>query len=152
MNCHLISTDIGRLLLCAENDTLVRIERLPDDTDSPSDDCTCPVLIEAERQLKEYICGERNSFDLPIKIAGTPFQMQVLDAVSKIPYGETRSYGQLCESIGNPKAARALGSAIHRNPLPLIIPCHRVIAANGKLGGFVWGTDVKRRLLQLERQ
>lgn len=109
-----------------------------------------PVLDEAEKQLQEYFAGTRRSFDLPLAPAGTPFQRAVWDALRAIPYGETRTYAQIAEAIGNPKACRAVGMANNRNPIAILIPCHRVIGSNGSLTGYAGGLDVKERLLALE--
>jgi len=106
---------------------------------------------EAFLQLDQYFKGERRDFDLPLKIEGTIFQQQVWKALMTIPYGEVRSYKQIAEQVGNPKACRAVGMANNRNPLPLFIPCHRVIGANGSLVGYGGGLDIKIKLLQLEK-
>ena len=110
-----------------------------------------PLIQEAHRQLTEYLKGERKSFDLPILIKGTTFQQQVWKALLEIPYGETRSYKQIAEAIGNPKAVRAVGMANNRNPLLIVVPCHRVIGANGKLVGYGAGIEMKEFLLRLEK-
>jgi O-6-methylguanine DNA methyltransferase len=107
------------------------------------------INLSAQRQISEYLAGERKSFDLPFELESTPFRKEVLFEVARIPYGETRTYKELAVTLGRPKAARAVGSANARNPLPLIIPCHRVVAGNG-LGGYGGGLDMKRRLLRLE--
>ena len=106
---------------------------------------------EVKRQLDQYFKGRLKSFDLELKTGGTPFQQQVWEALAKIPYGSTISYGDLAVQIGNPKAVRAVGLANGRNPIPIIIPCHRVIGKNGSLTGFGGGLDVKRFLLELEQ-
>ena len=108
------------------------------------------LLEEAVRQLEEYFGGRRKEFDLPLDPVGTAFQKQVWEELKKIPYGETRSYGQLAKAIGNPKACRAVGMANHRNPIPIIVPCHRVIGADGTLTGYAGGLAIKRILLELE--
>ena len=110
-----------------------------------------PLIKEAYRQLSEYLIGERKSFDLPFNPRGTEFQRQVWKALFDIPYGETRSYKQIAEAIGNPKAVRAVGMANNRNPLLIVIPCHRVIGANGKLVGYAAGIEMKEYLLKLEK-
>ena len=110
-----------------------------------------PLIKEAHHQLTEYLKGERKSFDLPILIKGTTFQQQVWKALLEIPYGETRSYKQIAEAIGNPKAVRAVGMANNRNPLLIVVPCHRVIGANGKLVGYGAGIEMKEFLLRLEK-
>ena len=105
---------------------------------------------EAYTQLSEYLKGKRKTFDLPFKMRGTQFQLQVWNALLDIPYGETRSYKQIAEAIGNPKAVRAVGMANNRNPLLIIVPCHRIIGKNGSLVGYAGGLDKKEFLLRLE--
>ena len=112
---------------------------------------TTPVLQEAKRQLEEYFAGKRTVFDLPLNPTGTVFQKQVWAQLQQIPYGETRSYSQIATAIGNPKASRAVGGANNKNPIGIIVPCHRVIGANGALVGYAGGLDLKEKLLQLER-
>ena len=102
-------------------------------------------------QLAEYFAGRRRSFDLPLDRRGTPFQLAVWDAVAAIPYGETRSYGELARALGRPAASRAVGAANGANPLPIVIPCHRVVGATGRLTGYAGGLATKRLLLELER-
>ncbi|MBZ0167261.1 MAG: methylated-DNA--[protein]-cysteine S-methyltransferase [Candidatus Omnitrophica bacterium] len=109
-------------------------------------------LREAREQLEAYFRGDRKAFDLPLVIDGTAFQREVLRALQKIPYGETRSYADIARTIGRPKAVRAVGGANGRNPLSIVIPCHRVIGASGELTGFGGGLDVKKALLELERK
>lgn len=106
---------------------------------------------EAYAQLSEYLNGKRKTFDLPFKMRGTQFQEQVWNALLDIPYGETRSYKQIAEAIGNPKAVRAVGMANNRNPLLIIVPCHRVIGKNGSLVGYGEGLEMKEFLLRLEK-
>ena len=110
-----------------------------------------PLINEAYRQLSEYLLGERKRFDLPLNPQGTVFQQQVWKALCDIPYGETRSYKQIAEAIGNPKAVRAVGMANNRNPLLIVVPCHRVVGANGKLVGYAAGIEKKEFLLKLEK-
>ena len=107
---------------------------------------------EAVRQLREYFAGRRSGFDLPLALEGTAFQRAVWRALQEIPYGATISYGELARRVGNPKASRAVGSANGANPLPIVIPCHRVIAGDGSLGGFGGGLPVKQVLLDLEHR
>ncbi len=107
-------------------------------------------FARAIRQLRDYFAGGLKRFDLPLAPAGTEFQRKVWSALGQIPYGETRSYGELAREVGNGKASRAVGAANGRNPIPVIIPCHRVIGKDGSLTGFGGGLDVKRRLLELE--
>ena len=110
-----------------------------------------PVLKETAKQLKEYFAGRRRSFDLPLAPAGTPFQRAVWAALRDIPYGETQSYGAVARRIGRPRAVRAVGAANGANPLSIVVPCHRVIGADGSLTGYGGGLERKRRLLALER-
>ena len=105
---------------------------------------------EACRQLDEYFAGKRGSFNLPLAPSGTAFQLAVLHALQDIPYGETRSYSDIARAVGKPAAVRAVGAANGRNPLPIVIPCHRVIGVDGSLTGFGGGLDAKRYLLALE--
>lgn len=110
-----------------------------------------PVLLETARQLNEYFSGQRRQFDLPLDFEGTDFQQKVWQALLSIPFGETRSYKQIAEQIGNPKAVRAVGAANGKNPISIIAPCHRVIGASGKLVGFAGGLENKDILLKIER-
>lgn len=109
-----------------------------------------PVLLETERQLQEYFAGTRNQFELALDFTGTDFQKQVWQALLTIPFGETRSYSQIAQQIGNPKAVRAVGAANGRNPISIIAPCYRVIGASGGLTGFAGGLAAKQYLLALE--
>lgn len=109
------------------------------------------ILQQAVKQLKEYLSCKRRDFKLPLYLEGTDFQKSVWAALRDIPYGETRSYKQIAEQIGNPKAYRAVGMANNKNPIAIIIPCHRVIGSNGKLIGYGGGIDLKERLLNLEK-
>ena len=137
---------IGRLKLCADGDGLcaLRFAAAGEEMDA------APVLLQAERELKEYFAGRRTAFSVPLSMHGTPFQMEVWAALRAIPYGETRSYGELARRIGRPGACRAVGMANHVNPLPILVPCHRVVGADGHLTGYAGGLDVKKYLLELE--
>jgi methylated-DNA-[protein]-cysteine S-methyltransferase len=151
-----IKSPVGKLKLVASDKGLVAIlwER-----DSPhrvrlSDlvaNARHPVLLETERQLGEYFAGKRKTFSVDLDMRGTDFQRNVWEALLAIPFGETRSYGQLAKQLGNPRASRAVGAANGRNPVSIIVPCHRVIGSSGKLTGFAGGLDVKAHLLKLER-
>ena len=110
------------------------------------------LAAQAAEELFEYLDGKRKVFDLPLRISGTSFAQSVYRALLTIPYGETRSYGQIAEAIGKPKAARAVGGANHKNPLMIFVPCHRVIGANGALTGFGAGLPMKEHLLALEKE
>ncbi len=107
-------------------------------------------FADTVKQLMEYFRGERRVFDVKLAPEGTDFQKRVWTGLQDIPYGETRSYGELAAAFGNPKASRAVGGASGRNPIPVIIPCHRVIGSSGKLTGFAYGINIKRKLLELE--
>ncbi|RON49291.1 cysteine methyltransferase [Pseudomonas frederiksbergensis] len=109
-----------------------------------------PVLLRTVQQLQEYFAGTRNRFDLELDFAGTDFQKKVWQALLTIPFGETRSYSEIAQQIGNPSAVRAVGAANGKNPISIVAPCHRVIGASGKLTGFAGGLEAKERLLTLE--
>ena len=142
----LIATDQGLAAVLWENDKPARVQLAP-----LVEDESHPVLVAAEAELKEYFEGKRISFSVKLDPAGTDFQNQVWRALSEIPFGETRSYGEIARRIGNPGAVRAVGAANGRNPLSIIVPCHRVIGASGKLTGFAGGLEIKEQLLSLER-
>lgn len=147
------ASPIGDLLLAGTEDTLAVIGfpsgkgRKQPEPDWVQNDRAFP---EARQQLDEYFAGDRKKFDLKLAPSGTAFQLEVLDALCEIPYGETRSYQDLATGIGRPKAVRAVGAANGRNPLPIVIPCHRVIGADGSLTGFGGGLPTKQFLLELE--
>lgn len=109
-----------------------------------------PLLTRARREIGEYLAGTRRRFDLPLAPAGTPFQQEVWRALQAIPYGECRTYGAVAAAVGRPKACRAVGMANHCNPLPLLVPCHRVVGAGGRLTGYAGGLERKRLLLVIE--
>ena len=111
--------------------------------------CHDPFL-DLYHQIDRYLSGERLVFQVPLDLQGTPFQIQVWEALSEIPYGETRSYGEIARAVNSPRAFRAVGQANHNNPIPIVIPCHRVIGANGALVGFGGGLPIKEKLLGLE--
>ncbi len=110
-----------------------------------------PLLDKLSQELIEYFGGRRREFEVPLDLRGTEFQLSVWREIAAIPYGETRTYGGIADAAGRPRAVRAVGTATGNNPVPILVPCHRVIAAQGRLGGFSGGLDVKRRLLALER-
>lgn len=110
-----------------------------------------PLLERAQEQITEYFDGRRQEFDLPLTFAGTDFQKKVWHALTEIPYGETVTYGALAERIGCPGGARAVGAANHCNPLPILVPCHRVVGAGGNLTGYAGGVEMKKALLELEQ-
>ena len=145
---HTFCSPIGIVRLTEEGGAITRIE-LSDAIDASS--APTPLLHEAEQQIMAYLEGKRQQLDFPIRIMGTPFQQRVWHALQQIPYGTTRTYGEIATEIGNPRASRAVGMACNKNPLLLIVPCHRVIGAGGKLTGFAYGTDAKQWLLELEK-
>lgn len=146
-----IQSPLGPLTLVEEDGALVQLS-FDGYTVLESEEVDSPLLREAERQLASYFAGQLQVFSLPLCTKGTPFQEKVWCALQKIPYGETRTYGELAAMIGQPTAARAVGGANHRNPLAIIIPCHRVVAAHGGLGGYGGGLDKKQWLLALEEK
>jgi methylated-DNA-[protein]-cysteine S-methyltransferase len=152
--CYL-DTPIGELLLAGENNALSMIGfpkgsmRRDPESDWIYNE---KPLAKAREQLQEYFAGDRKDFDLPLQFDGTEFQVKVLNALQKIPYGETVSYGEIARRIGKPKAVRAVGAANGRNPIPIVVPCHRVIGSSGDLTGFGGGLDTKEALLRLEAE
>jgi methylated-DNA-[protein]-cysteine S-methyltransferase len=148
-----MQTPVGEMILVANEKGLSAV-MWPRDGKVPvetgEEDESCPVLKEAVKQIEEYFRRERRTFSLPLDIHGTAFQVKVWNALLTIPFGETRTYGQIAKQIGATDAARAIGSAVHNNPLSIVIPCHRVIGANGKLVGFGGGLQNKSILLRLE--
>ena len=154
MNYAYLETPIGTLLIAGDDAAVHRIafpqrNRAAKPEPEWQQSQRGPVG-EAMRQLREYFAGKRADFDLPLAPEGTVFQRSVWRQLQQIPYGETISYGELARRVGNPKASRAVGSANGANPLPIVIPCHRVIAGDGTLGGFGGGLPTKQTLLALE--
>ena len=122
----------------------------PAGAELPAEERETPLLAEAMRQLAEYFAGERREFELPLAPEGTPFMRRVWAELVKVPYGATATYGEIAERIGNPGGSRAVGLANNRNPIAIIIPCHRIIGSSGKLVGYAGGVELKERLLALE--
>ena len=145
---RLIDSPVGLLTLRAEDGALTAILFGDQRTGLPGSD---QILDQAEAELKEYFAGERKEFAVPVRLTGTEFQKKVWAALAEIPYGETATYGEIAARIGKPKACRAVGTANHHNPVPIIVPCHRVIGAGGSLTGYGGGLEVKAYLLTLER-
>ena len=143
----LVASDKGLVAILWENDRphRVRLNDLVADEQHP-------VLVKTERQLGEYFAGKRKAFSIALDMRGTRFQKDVWEALLAIPFGETRSYGQLATKLGNPRATRAVGAANGRNPISIIVPCHRVIGSSGKLTGFAGGLETKAHLLSLEEK
>jgi methylated-DNA-[protein]-cysteine S-methyltransferase len=152
--CHLDSP-VGRLHLWARGDALVGVY-FPDHKGAPIPDGAPrpehPVLAAARRQLGAYFAGERREFDLPVEATGTAFQQAVWAALGQIPFGATSTYAALAAALGQPTAVRAVGAANGRNPLSILVPCHRVIGADGALTGYAGGVAAKRWLLDHERR
>ena len=154
-----VDSSVGPLTLVAEGDALVGLyldphrdrESAVRDAGDAAPEASAP-FPDAIAQLEEYFAGERTTFSLPLAPRGTAFQEQVWSALQGIPYGETRTYGQLAAAIGRPTASRAVGLANGRNPLSIVVPCHRVIGADGSLTGYGGGLEGKRALLDLERR
>jgi methylated-DNA-[protein]-cysteine S-methyltransferase len=150
-----IASPIGRLRLVASDEGLAAIlwdnnRALRAPLAALVENTTHPTLLCAEKELNEYFARKRKTFSVALDMRGTHFQKQVWEALLAIPFGETRSYGQIANQLGHPKATRAIGAANGQNPIPIIVPCHRVIGANGKLTGFGGGLEIKDQLLALE--
>lgn len=152
----LVDSPVGTLLLAATGRGLCRVSFTPD-VDALAAAVGPRVLrvpaelAEARRQLEEYFAGTRREFDLAVDLRVPAFQHDVLDELARVPYGELSTYGELARRIGRPRAARAVGGALNRNPVPIVLPCHRVVGASGALVGYAGGLDRKRVLLDLER-
>ena len=154
MNVWYVNSILGTFRLEEENDAICGLTLCPDGVPEleplPRKVCETPLLQEAEEQLNEYFAGARREFDLPLAPKGTPFQKAVWAEMCRIPYGETRTYGQLAQAIGSPKAVRAVGLANGANPVGVVVPCHRVIGSDGSLTGYGGGLERKRWLLTHE--
>jgi len=144
-NLKLVGSEKGLAAILWENDKPQRVR-----VRASIEDKNHPVLLETERQLNEYFEGKRSAFSIPLDPIGTKFQNDVWRELSAIPFGETRSYQEIANKLGNPRATRAVGAANGRNPIAIIVPCHRVIASSGKLTGFAGGLNAKAHLLNLE--
>ena len=149
-NIFFYQTDIGEIGIAENRGNITNIyfenEQIPRNNIAFETD----TLKEAARQLQDYLAGKLREFDLPLALAGTDFMLRVWKSLLNIPYGETRSYQKIALSVGNKKASRAVGYACNQNPIPIIIPCHRVIGTKGKLTGFGEGLELKARLLELD--
>lgn len=143
-------TPLGNITIIEEGNAITHLllpkQNAPDDSIQKE----TPLLKEASAQLSQYFAGQRQTFSLPLSPAGTAFERQVWQALLNIPYGTAVSYGEIAHTIGNPKACRAVGRANSRNPIPIFIPCHRVIGSTGALTGYTGGLDIKKALLRLE--
>lgn len=163
-----LETPVGPLTVAANDEAVTRISfgnKTPFGKSGPANPgsgttapeiCTLqtatPLLRQAAQELEEYFAGTRQTFSVPVSPAGTPFQLRVWEALRAIPYGQTRTYGQIAAATGNPLASRAVGMANNRNPIAIVVPCHRVIGADGHLTGYAGGLDKKTFLLRLEQE
>lgn len=150
-NIFFYDTKIGKVAITDNGKEITDMELESDVDTKDMNVYETPLIKEAALQLTEYLDGRRKEFDLPLNPQGTEFQKKVWKALCDIPYGETRSYKQVAEAVGNPKAPRAVGMANNRNPIIIFIPCHRVIGANGSLVGYGGGLDIKEKLLSIEK-
>lgn len=153
MTCRVIDTPIGTLTAGAEQGAVVLLSSHAPPAEGQSAPEDAALLDRLEQQLKEYFRGARRDFDLPVRLTGTFFQRQVWEQLRKIPYGETRTYGDIAAALGRPRASRAVGAACGRNDILLLVPCHRVVGKNGALTGFsaAGGLAAKEFLLRLEQ-
>jgi methylated-DNA-[protein]-cysteine S-methyltransferase len=145
---YCFDTPLGAMEALEENGLLLALDfedSSPHDVPAPT-----PLLFQIQQQIQEYFAGTRKLFDVPYVLKGSPFQSKVWEALLLVPYGTTRTYGQLARAVGKSGAARAVGQAIHHNPLAILVPCHRIIGAHGKLTGYAGGLWRKRALLRLE--
>ena len=147
-NYYSYQTSICQIWICEEDNQITRVSFKKPENDYEEKETK--LIREAARQIDEYLDGQRMSFNLPLNPKGTPYQKAVWEALTRVHYGETRTYKQIAEDIGNPKSCRAVGLANNRNPIAIIIPCHRIIGSNGKLVGYAGGMDIKEKLLALE--
>jgi len=152
MNLYYYDTALGRVGIAESNGQITALYYEGETVPENAEICETSVLKEAAAQLKAYLAGELRGFSLPLEPAGTSFMQSVWRALADIPYGRTVSYKDIAAAVGNPKASRAVGMANNRNPLPIFIPCHRVIGANGELVGYGGGLDIKVKLLEIEKQ
>ncbi|WP_314921288.1 methylated-DNA--[protein]-cysteine S-methyltransferase [Slackia exigua] len=149
MNHYVYAMPQGRMTIVDSGGAVVRIGFGVLDVEGSALSPTA-LTNEAATQLMEYFAGKRRMFSLPLAPKGTPFQKEVWQALSSIPYGQTRSYADIAAQVGRPKAFRAVGMANNRNPIPIVIPCHRVVGSSGDMVGYAYGTKIKRYLLELE--
>jgi methylated-DNA-[protein]-cysteine S-methyltransferase len=145
----LLDTPVGRLAVATDGSAVLSI-RIATDRVQGLAQAETPVAMQTINELKEYLAGKRKEFGIPIKMNGTAFQIRVWNELLKIPHGSVTTYGEIAARIGKPGAARAVGMACNRNPLLIVVPCHRVVGQDGSLTGYAAGTDKKRMLLELE--
>ena len=147
---HQFTTQIGTMHVVEENGAIIKV-LLPGKKEPVDERKVTPLLEKAAVQISEYLAGERKEFTLPLNLEGSEFAVKVWREMATIPYGEVRTYGELAQAIGRPGAARAVGQACIHNPIPIMIPCHRVVGTGGKLTGYAGGLALKKRLLELEK-
>ncbi len=149
-NVFYYNTPIGIISIIDDGECIIKIDFGKTEFEDMNINET-ELIMRTYKQLKEYFDGIRKEFDIPIKMEGTDFQKKVWNALKRIPYGETRSYKDIAVMVGNEKASRAVGMANNKNPIPIIVPCHRVIGADGKMVGYGGGLDIKVKLLDIEK-
>ena len=150
-----MNSPVGKIEIIEENEKLIELNIYNEEKNEQKNKITekdTRLLLEVEKQLREYFEGKRIKFEISLNPKGTEFMKKVWKELLNIPYGETRTYKEIAEKIGNSKASRAVGMANNKNPIPIIIPCHRVIGSNNKLVGYALGLDMKKYLLDLERK
>lgn len=150
-NVYFYSTRIGRIGIADNGEAITNLSFCGNEIPQGMNVRETSLILEAADQLRDYLDGRLKRFTIPIAPEGTEFQRNVWEALAAIPYGETRSYSEIAAVVGRPKACRAVGMANNKNPLAILIPCHRVIGSNGKLTGYAGGLDIKEQLLELER-
>ncbi len=151
-NIFFYDTKIGKLAIMDNGSEITCIEIAEGDyNNNEYNICETELIKNASEQLNEYFNGKRREFNLPLKFAGTEFQNKVWQALCEIPFGETRSYKQIAERVGNPKGCRAVGGANNKNPIMIVVPCHRVVGSNGSLVGYAGGLHIKETLLSIEK-
>ena len=150
MDIAYIKTPIGVIEFVGDGESITKLDLFEDKTYFENENLP-QYILNCKKRLLQYFSGKRKTFDLKLKPKGTDFQLKVWNELLKIPYGETVSYSDIAKNIGKPKASRAVGSAVNKNPIFIIIPCHRVIGKNGSLVGFAYGLDKKEYLLNLEK-
>ena len=144
--------EIGKLWICTDENSLLELSFRDELITTNYQIKATDLILEVKKQLEEYFSSKRKVFDLPLNPQGTEFQKKVWQCLTKIPYGKTACYKDIASAVGNPKASRAVGMANNKNPIPIIIPCHRVIGTNGKLVGYAGGLDIKTQLLKIEHK
>lgn len=147
-----IHTPIGILILNERDGAICAIDLARESDESPTDSAATPVLEQAAQEIAEYFADNRTEFTFPMRAQGTPFQTAVWDALLHIPFGETKTYGQIAAEVDNPKGSRAVGMACNKNPIMIAVPCHRVVGACGALTGYAGGLSIKEKLLKLEQE